>query len=133
MILYRKNKWKMIKNKFFTETEKIYWCHIVKWTHCMYGATNNITFCVRIFMHALHLHFGPSQVLIYSLNFRKNVSDFIFDGRLFHMFGLRELKLWIPNLLAVMHLTMMSFFLTFVFSLSVNIFFMQGGLISFRF
>ena len=88
----------------------------------MYGAINNRTFSVHIFMYTLHLHFGPSQVLIYSLNFRNDISDFTFDGRLFHIFGPRELKLWIPNLLAFMHLTMMSFFFTFVFSLGVNIF-----------
>ena len=77
-----------------------------------------------MFMHTLHLHFGPSQVLIYSLNFRKDVSDFIFDGRLFHIFGPRDLKLWVPNLLVFIRLTMMSFCLTFAFSLGVNIFFM---------
>ena len=33
-----------------------------------------------MFTHTLHLHLGPSQVLIYSLNFRKY-------GRLFHIFG----------------------------------------------
>ena len=77
-------------------------------------------------MHTLHLHFSPSQVLIYSLNFRKDVSDSIFDGRLFHIFGPKDLKLWVPNLLVFIRLTMMSFCLTFAFFLG------NGGLISFR-
>ena len=62
-----------------------------------------------MFTYTMHLQFGPSQVLIYSLNFRKDVSDFIFDGRLFHIFGPRDLKLWVPNLLVFMCLTMKSF------------------------
>ena len=45
-----------------------------------------------IHLHTLHLHFGSSQVLIYSLNFRNDVSDLIFDGRMFHIFGPRDLK-----------------------------------------
>ena len=85
-----------------------------------------------MFMHTLHLHFGLSQILIYSLNFRNDVSDLIFDGRLFHIFGPRDLKPWSPNLLVFLRLTVMSFYFTFAFSLGVNIFFMQGGLISFR-
>ena len=43
-----------------------------------------------MFMYTLHQHFSPSQVLIYSLNF--DVSDFIFDGRLFHISGPKDLK-----------------------------------------
>ena len=74
-------------------------------------------------MHTLHLHFGPNQVLMYSLNFGNDVSDFIFDGRLFHIFGPKVLKLWVPNLLVFIHLNMMSLCLTFEFSLGVNIFF----------
>ena len=85
-----------------------------------------------MFRHALHLDFGPSQVLIYSLNFRNDVSDFILDGMLFHIFGPKNLKFWVPNLLVVIRLTMMSFCLTFESSLGVNMFFMQGGLILFR-
>ena len=50
-----------------------------------------------MFMHTLHLHFAPSQVLIYSLNFGNDISDFIFDGRLFHIFVPNDLKLWVPN------------------------------------
>ena len=77
-----------------------------------------------MFMHSSYLHFCPSQVLIYFLNFRNDVSDFIFDGSLFHVFGSRDLKLWVPNLLVFMRFTVMSFCLTFAFSLGVNIFFM---------
>ena len=83
-------------------------------------------------MHTLHLYFSPSQVLIYFLNFRNDVSDFIFDGRLFHIFGTKDLQLSVPNLLVFIRLTMMSFCLTFKFSLGLNIFFMLGWLISFR-
>ena len=54
---------------------------------------NRRTFSVHMFMLTLHLHLCPSQVLIYSLNFGNDVSDFIFDGRLFHIFGPKELKL----------------------------------------
>ena len=43
-----------------------------------------------MFMYTLHQHFSPSQVLIYSLNF--DVSDFIFDGRSFHISGPKDLK-----------------------------------------
>ena len=32
----------------------------------LYLYKNNRTFSVHMFMHTLHLHFGPSQVLIYS-------------------------------------------------------------------
>ena len=85
-----------------------------------------------MFMHTLHLRFTPSQVLIHALNFGNDVSNFIFDGRLFHIFRSKDLKFWVPNLLVLIRLTMMSFYLTFKFSLGVNIFFMQGGLISFR-
>ena len=79
-------------------------------------------------MYTLHWHFSSSQVLIYSLNFRKDVSHFIFDDRLFNIFDPRDLKLWVPNLLVFIRLTMMSFCLTFAFSLGLNIPFM----ISFR-
>ena len=77
---------------------------------------------VHMFMKTLHLQLGPSQILIYSLNFQNDVSDFIFDRRLFHIFGPKELKLWVPNLLVFICLSMMSFCLTFEFSLGVNIF-----------
>ena len=76
---------------------------------------NNRTFSVHMFMHTFHLHFGPSQVLIYSLTFGNDVSDFIFDGRLFDIFGLRDLKLLVRNLLVFIRLTMMSFCLNFAF------------------
>ena len=36
-----------------------------------------------MFMHTLHLHFGPSQVLVYFLNFGNGVSNFISDDSLF--------------------------------------------------
>ena len=52
---------------------------------------NKRTFSVHVFMHIIHLHFGPSQVLIYSLNIGNDVSDFIFDGRLLHIFGPKAL------------------------------------------
>ena len=58
-------------------------------------------------MHTLHVHFGLSQVLIYPLNLGNDVSDFIFDGWLFHIFGPKDLKLWVPNLLEFIRLTMM--------------------------
>ena len=77
-----------------------------------------------MFMHTMYLHFGPSQDLIYSLNFGNDVSDFIFYGRLFYIFGPKGLKLWVPNLLVFVRLVLMSFCLTFEFSLGVNIFFM---------
>ena len=70
-----------------------------------------------MFMHTMHLNFGPTQVLIYSLNFKNDVSDFIFDGRLVYVFGTRDLKLWVQNLPVFMRLTMMSFCLTFAFYL----------------
>ena len=70
-----------------------------------------------MFMHTMHLNFGPTQVLIYSLNFKNDVSDFIFDGRLVYLFGTRDLKLWVQNLPVFMRLTMMSFCLTFAFYL----------------
>ena len=76
-----------------------------------------------IHLHTLHLQFGPCQVLIYSLNLRNDVSDFIFGGKLLHIFGPRDLKFWVPNLLAFVCFTMMSFCLIFAFSLGVNIFF----------
>ena len=85
---------------------------------------NKRTFPVHVFMHTMHLHFGPSHLFIYSLNFRNDVSDFIYDGRLFHIFGPKDLMLWVPNLVVFIRLTMMSFSLTFEFSLGVNIFFM---------
>ena len=78
---------------------------------------------VHMFMHTLHLPFGPSQVLTYFLNFGNDVSDFIFNGRLFHIFGPKDLKLWVPNLLVLKRFTMMSFCLSFEFSLGVNIIF----------
>ena len=83
-------------------------------------------------MHTWHLHLGPSQVLIYSLNLGNDISDFIFDGRLFHIFGPKDLKIWLPNLLVFISVTIVSFYLTFKFSLGVNKFFKQGGLISLR-
>ena len=64
---------------------------------------------IYMFMHTLHLHFGPSQVLLHSLIFGNDVSDFIFDGRLFHIFGPMDFKLWVSNLLVFIRLTMMSF------------------------
>ena len=70
-----------------------------------------------MFMHTMHLNFGPTQVLIYSLNFKNDVSDFIFDGRLVYIFGTRDLKLWVQNLPVFIRLTMMSFCLTFAFYL----------------
>ena len=70
-----------------------------------------------MFMHTMHLNFGPTQVLIYSLNFKNDVSDFIFDGTLVYVFGTRDLKLWVQNLPVFMRLTMMSFCLTFAFYL----------------
>ena len=70
-----------------------------------------------MFMHTMHLNFGPTQVLIYSLNFKNDVSDFIFDGRLVYLFGTRDLKLWVQNLPVFMRLTMRSFCLTFAFYL----------------
>ena len=70
-----------------------------------------------MFMHTMHLNFGPTQVLIYSLNFKNDVSDFIFDGRLVYLFGTRDLKLWVQNLPVFIRLTMMSFCLTFAFYL----------------
>ena len=76
-----------------------------------------------MFMHTLHLHPGPSEVLIYSLNFGNDVSDFIFDGRFCHFFGPKDLKLWLPNLLVLIRLTIMLFH-TFEISLGVTIFFM---------
>ena len=82
----------------------------------MYIYINKRTFSVHMF--------GPSQVLIYYLNFGNDVSDFMFDGRLFHIFGRKDLKLWVPNLLLSIRLTMMSFCFTSEFSLGVNIFFM---------
>ena len=95
---------------------------------------NKRTFSVLMFMHTLRLHFGPSQVLIHSLNFGKDVSNYIFDDRLFHIFGPKDLKLWVPNLLVFIRLTTMSFCLNFEFSLGVNIFYHVSGLllISFR-
>ena len=74
-----------------------------------------------MFMHTLHLHFGPSQVLVHSLNFGNGVSNFISDDSLFHVFGAKDLRLWVPSLLVFISLTMMSFCLTFEFSLGVNI------------
>ena len=70
-----------------------------------------------MFMHTMHLNFGPTQVLIYSLNFKNDVSDFIFDGTLVYVFGTRDLKLWVQNLPVFMRLTLMSFCLTFAFYL----------------
>ena len=82
-----------------------------------------------MFMHTL-LRSIPSFKAF--LNFRKDVSNFILDGRLFQIFGCKGITLWVPNLLVFIRLTMMSFYLTFEFSLGVNIFFMWRGLISFR-
>ena len=70
-----------------------------------------------MFMHTMHLNFVPTQVLIYSLNFKNDVSDFIFDGRLVYLFGTMDLKLWVQNLPVFIRLTMMSFCLTFAFYL----------------
>ena len=55
------------------------------------------------------LNFGQSGVLIYSFNFGNDVFDFIFDGRLFHIFEPKDLKLWVQNLVVYIRLTMMSF------------------------
>ena len=41
-------------------------------------------------MHILHLHFGPNQ--------GNDVSNFIFDGKLFHIFGPKDLKLWVTKM-----------------------------------
>ena len=70
------------------------------------------------------LHFGPSQILIYSLNFGNDVSDFIFSRKLFQIFRPKDHKLWVPNVLVFIRLAMISFCLTFAFSLGLNIFFM---------
>ena len=83
------------------------------------------TIPVQMLMHTLHLKFGWRQVLAYSLSLRNDVPDFIFDGRFFHIFGPKNLKLWEPNLLALICLTMMSLSLTFMFFLGMNIFFMK--------
>ena len=41
-------------------------------------------------MHILHLHFGQNQ--------GNDVSNFIFDGKLFHVFGPKDLKLWVTKM-----------------------------------
>ena len=66
--------------------------------YTIYIYKNLTTFHVQMFKYTLHLHFGPNQILIYSLNLG-NVSDFIFDGRLCHFFGPKYLNLWVANLL----------------------------------
>ena len=55
------------------------------------------------------------------------------DARFFfYIFWPKNLTLWVPNLLVLIHLIMMLLCLTLGFSLDVNILYMYGGLISFR-
>ena len=50
----------------------------------------------------------------------------------FYIFWPKNLTLWVPNLLVLIHLIIMLLCLTLGFSLDVNILYMYGGLISFR-
>ena len=97
---------------------------------CFVPLMSSIPWSPTAYIFCSHVYaYLPSapQVLIYSLNFENDVSDFIFDHRLSHIFGPKDLKLWLPNLLAFIRLTMMLFCLTFEFSLGVNIFTCKGG------
>ena len=80
-------------------------------------------------------HFLFKGLCIYPIctSVQIDASDFIFDGRYFHIVRLQDLRLWVPNLLVLIRLTMMSLCLTFRFPFDGNIFFAWRGLISFMF
>ena len=54
--------------------------------------------CVTV-RHALYLHSGPNHILVYSLKLKIEVSLYIAVGNRFHIFGLRFVRLLLPNLM----------------------------------
>ena len=76
----------------------------------------NFKICpVQIFMHTSPLKFGPWPVLLYSLNLGNFVSGFIVDGRHGHILEHKNLKLWVPNLMVLICLTMIFFRCGYIF------------------
>lgn len=67
-------------------------------------------------MHAqtLHIQLGWNQISIYSLTLRKDILDFILIGKLFHIFGPKDLKLLSSYLEVLKRLSIVSFGLSIV-------------------
>lgn len=67
-------------------------------------------------MHAqtLYIQLGWNQISIYSLTLRKDVLDFIFIGKLFHIFGPKDFKLLSSYLEVLKRLSIVSFDLSIV-------------------
>ena len=67
-------------------------------------------------MHAqtLHIQLGWNQISIHSLTLRKDILDFILIGKLFHIFGPKDLKLLSSYLEVLKRLSIVSFGLSIV-------------------
>ena len=50
-------------------------------------------------LHTLHLHFGPSLVLMNFSNSNNEVVHLVYSGNVFHMFAPKALKLYFQTLL----------------------------------
>ena len=68
----------------------------------------------QIFMHTLHLHLGPNQVTIYSLNLVKDVSDLMSPSNWLHIFGSNVFRLLVPYVTVLLCLTRILFGLTLI-------------------
>ena len=95
------------------------------WESAIYIKNLTNISCSNVYAYiasTLHLCLGLNHVLIYSLKLGNEFSGFIFDDSLFHIFGSKNLKFWVPDLLVLIPLFKMTLCLILGFSLNENIF-----------